>query len=97
VAILSVTEGEDKPLKYPDMFAASRLVLVNKVDLAPHVDADLDLIGENVRRANPDAEILHISARTGEGMAAWLTWLRVELAVIAARGAPARAALVTAD
>jgi hydrogenase nickel incorporation protein HypB len=97
VAILSVTEGEDKPLKYPDMFAASRLVLVNKVDLAPHVDADLGLIAENVRRANPGAEILPVSARTGEGMSAWLTWLRVELAAIGARGAPARAALVTAD
>ncbi len=80
VAILSVTEGEDKPLKYPDMFTASRLALLNKVDLAPHCDVDLDLYEDNLRRVNPKIEIIRISARTGEGMEAWTAWLRSRLA-----------------
>ena len=80
VAILSVTEGEDKPLKYPDMFTASRLALLNKVDLAPHCDVDLDLYEENLRRVNPNIEVIRISARTGEGMEAWIGWLETNLA-----------------
>lgn len=80
VAILSVTEGEDKPLKYPDMFTASRLALLNKVDLAPYCDVDLDLYEENLRRVNPGIEIIRVSARTGEGMDVWLQWLRDRLA-----------------
>lgn len=76
VAILSVTEGEDKPLKYPDMFAASDLVLLNKVDLLPHLDFDIELAEANVRRVNPKARTLRVSARSGEGMDAWLAWLR---------------------
>lgn len=80
VAILSVTEGEDKPLKYPDMFTAARLAILNKTDLAPHCDVDLDAYEVNLRRVNPQIEILRVSARTGEGMAAWLGWLRANLA-----------------
>lgn len=80
VAILSVTEGEDKPLKYPDMFTAARLAILNKTDLAPHCDVDLDLYEANLRRVNPGIEILRVSARTGDGMAAWLDWLRGNLA-----------------
>lgn len=80
VVILSVTEGEDKPLKYPDMFTAARLAILNKTDLAPHCDVDLDLYRANLRRVNPDIEILALSARTGEGMAAWLDWLHARLA-----------------
>lgn len=80
VAILSVTEGEDKPLKYPDMFTASRLALLNKVDLAPHCDVDLDLYEANLRRVNPGIEVIRISARTGEGMGNWLNWLSGALA-----------------
>ncbi|CAN1531417.1 HypB Ni2+-binding GTPase involved in regulation of expression and maturation of urease and hydrogenase [Paracoccaceae bacterium] len=80
VAILSVTEGEDKPLKYTDMFTAARLAILNKIDLAPHCDVDLDLYEANLRRVNPQIEILRISARTGEGMSAWLDWLRARLA-----------------
>jgi hydrogenase nickel incorporation protein HypB len=80
VAILSVTEGEDKPLKYPDMFTAARIALLNKVDLAPHCDVDLDLYEENLRRVNPGIEIIRVSARTGEGMDNWLAWLRSNLA-----------------
>lgn len=84
VAILSVTEGEDKPLKYPDMFTAARLAILNKTDLAPHCDVDMDLYEANLRRVNPDIEILRLSARTGEGMADWLDWLRARLAEKAA-------------
>lgn len=79
VAILSVTEGEDKPLKYPDMFTVSRLALLNKVDLAPYCDVDLDLYEKNLRRVNPAIEVIRISARTGEGMDNWLNWLRGSL------------------
>lgn len=80
VAILSVTEGEDKPLKYPDMFTAARLAILNKVDLAPYCDVDLDLYEANLRRVNPTIDILRVSARTGEGMETWITWLRDRLA-----------------
>ena len=80
VAILSVTEGEDKPLKYPDMFTAARLAVLNKTDLAPNCDVDLDLYEANLRRVNPAIEILRVSARTGDGMQAWLDWLQARLA-----------------
>jgi hydrogenase nickel incorporation protein HypB len=79
VAILSVTEGEDKPLKYPDMFSAARVAVLNKLDLAPHCDVDLNLYEANLRRVNPAIEILRVSARTGEGMSDWLGWLRARL------------------
>jgi len=75
VAILSVTEGEDKPLKYPDMFRAADLVLINKVDLLPYLDFDVDLCEANARRVNPGIEVLRMSAKTGEGFAAWLEWI----------------------
>ncbi|WP_417240361.1 hydrogenase nickel incorporation protein HypB [Celeribacter halophilus] len=80
VAVISVTEGEDKPLKYPDMFTVSEVALLNKIDLAPYCDVDLDLYEENLRRVNPAIEILRISARTGEGMEDWVQWLRDRLA-----------------
>ncbi|MBA3911404.1 MAG: hydrogenase accessory protein HypB [Rhodobacter sp.] len=76
VAILSVTEGEDKPLKYPDIFTASSLAILNKTDLAPHCDADLATYEANLRRIKPKIDILRVSARTGEGMAQWVGWLR---------------------
>ena len=79
VAILSVTEGEDKPLKYPNMFTAARVALLNKIDLTPHCDVDLDLYEENLRRVNPTIEILRVSARTGEGMDQWIGWLTARL------------------
>lgn len=75
VAILSVTEGEDKPLKYPDMFAAARLMVVNKVDLLPYLQFDMDRCIEAARRVNPDIEVIKLSATTGVGMDAWLHWL----------------------
>lgn len=79
VAILSVTEGEDKPLKYPDMFAAARLMVLNKVDLLPHVDFDVAACIANAQRVNPGIEVLLVSARSGQGLDAWLDWLLEQL------------------
>jgi hydrogenase nickel incorporation protein HypB len=79
VAILSVTEGEDKPLKYPDMFTAARLAILNKIDLAPYCDADIDAYKANLRRVNPEIEIFCLSARTGEGFEDWIAWLHQRL------------------
>jgi hydrogenase nickel incorporation protein HypB len=76
VAILSVTEGEDKPLKYPDMFRASDLMLLNKCDLLPYLDFDTNLAIENARRVNPNIQIIRISATSGEGMDEWLEWVK---------------------
>ncbi|WBO24398.1 hydrogenase nickel incorporation protein HypB [Sphingomonas abietis] len=75
VVILSVTEGEDKPLKYPDMFAAADLLLLNKIDLSPHVDFDEERCLELAHRVNPSLPVLRLSARTGDGMDAWLDWI----------------------
>jgi len=75
VAILSVTEGDDKPLKYPDIFHGADLMLLNKVDLLPHVDFDVDACREAVLRINPGIEIIEVSARTGEGLDNWLDWI----------------------
>jgi hydrogenase nickel incorporation protein HypB len=75
VMVSSVTEGEDKPLKYPLMFRACELVLVNKVDLLPHLDFDLDRFLHNVEKVNPDARRMLVSARTGEGVEEWRDWL----------------------
>ena len=75
VAILSVTEGEDKPLKYPDMFAAADVMVLGKVDLLPYLDFDAERCVEYARRINPEIEILRLSAKTGEGMDAWIAWI----------------------
>jgi hydrogenase nickel incorporation protein HypB len=75
VVVLSVTEGEDKPLKYPDMFHAAALMLLNKVDLLPHLSFDVERCLANARRINPAIEIVEVSATTGEGMHDWLTWI----------------------
>ena len=74
--VYSVTEGEDKPLKYPVMFRSVDVVLLNKIDLVPHLDADVDTYLARVREVNPTATVLPVSARTGEGMNAWFDWLR---------------------
>jgi len=76
VVVLSVTEGEDKPLKYPDMFAAADLMLLNKCDLLPHLAFDADLCEANARRINPNIQVLRISATKGEGLDAWLDWVK---------------------
>lgn len=76
VAILSVTEGEDKPLKYPDMFHAADLMILNKTDLLPYLDFDLERCIQYAKRVNPRIKVLQLSARTGEGMSAWTQWLK---------------------
>ena len=76
VVIISVTEGDDKPLKYPTMFAASDLCLINKIDLLPHVDFDVEACEESARRVNPRLEFRRVSATTGEGLDGWYDWLR---------------------
>ncbi|MGF1619547.1 MAG: hydrogenase nickel incorporation protein HypB [Rhodomicrobiaceae bacterium] len=83
VAIISVTEGEDKALKYPHMFQASSLVLVNKIDLLPHLNFDIDRCVDNIRKVNPEAEILLTSASSGEGMDRWYRWIDQQSAAIA--------------
>ncbi|MEY4099939.1 MAG: hypothetical protein RL300_1110 [Pseudomonadota bacterium] len=76
VVVLSVTEGEDKPIKYPDMFRAASLMLLNKVDLLPHLSYDVDAAITYARRVNPAIKVIQISATTGAGMDEWLAFLR---------------------
>ncbi len=76
VAILSVTEGEDKPLKYPDMFHAADIMLLNKIDLLPYLNFDVEQCIEYARRINPGIKILQLSATTGEGMDLWYQWIK---------------------
>ena len=76
VVILSVTEGEDKPIKYPHMFKASRVMLLNKIDLLPHLKFDVERCIAYARQVNPDIEVFRVSAETGEGMPIWYDWLR---------------------
>ncbi|WP_312604789.1 hydrogenase nickel incorporation protein HypB [Kosakonia cowanii] len=78
VAVLSVTEGEDKPLKYPHMFAAASLMLLNKVDLLPYLNFDVEQCIAYAREVNPEIEILLVSATKGDGMDAWLDWLEAQ-------------------
>ena len=90
VAILSVTEGEDKPVKYPDMFAAADLLLINKIDLLPYLEFDVERCIEHARRVKPGIRVLQVSATSGEGLEEWYRWIRLgrELRQI---GLPARA------
>ncbi|MDU5455449.1 hydrogenase nickel incorporation protein HypB [Pseudescherichia vulneris] len=78
VAVLSVTEGEDKPLKYPHMFAAASLMLLNKIDLLPYLHFDVEKCLASARAVNPDIEIIQLSATSGEGMDQWLAWLEAQ-------------------
>jgi hydrogenase nickel incorporation protein HypB len=86
VVVLSVTEGEDKPLKYPDMFAAADLMLLNKSDLLPYLEFDSDACLAAARRVNPRIRILTVSARTGEGLAAFYAWIHARAAAQADPG-----------
>ena len=79
VMILSVTEGEDKPAKYPLMFHESKVLLINKIDLLPYVDCSVEKIREEVLKINPGMTIFEISCKTGEGLDAWYNWLREEV------------------
>ncbi len=85
VVIVSVTEGADKPLKYPHMFAAAELVLVNKIDLLPYVDFDITRFGEYARSIHPDVQIVPISATAGTGLDRWYEWLMQQYRLPAAR------------
>lgn len=76
VMLLSITEGHDKPLKYPLMFQESSALILNKIDLAPHTDADIGKIKRDALSLNPDIRIFEVSCRTGEGLNEWLRWLR---------------------
>lgn len=77
--VVAVTEGEDKPAKYPVMFHAAECIVVNKLDLLPHLDVDLERLMGAIRDVNPDAQVLPLSARTGEGLEAWVQWLMAGL------------------
>lgn len=80
ITILSVPEGDDKPLKYPLMYQVCDLVLVNKTDVMPYFDFDLDTLCKNVAMRNPKARVIPISAQTGDGMDVWYQWLRERVA-----------------
>ncbi len=79
VVIFSVTEGEDKPLKYPTMFGAASIMILNKIDLLPYVEFDVARAIANAKQINPDIVVLRLSGRTGEGFEAWYEWLRREV------------------
>jgi hydrogenase nickel incorporation protein HypB len=87
VVVLSVTEGEDKPIKYPDMFAAADLMVLNKVDLLPHLDFDVAACVAHALRANPRIQVLTVSARTGEGLPALEAWIEARAGLAAADAA----------
>jgi hydrogenase nickel incorporation protein HypB len=76
VVIMSVTEGDDKPVKYPYMFRTSDLCIINKTDLLPYVDFDIEKAKEYTRQINPELEILEVSVKTGDGMEGWYSWIR---------------------
>jgi hydrogenase nickel incorporation protein HypB len=79
VALLSVTEGEDKPLKYPLMFHEADCLLITKLDLAPYLEVRLETILANVRQINTHAQIIPVSAKTGEGLPVWFDWIRQQV------------------
>ncbi len=90
VVVLAVTEGEDKPLKYPVMFHKADLVLISKVDLLPHLpEIGVERIVENLRRVMPNPNYLAVSARTGEGIDGWIAWLHDQETPIAQHAAEA--------
>ncbi len=78
--VYSITEGEEKPLKYPVMFRTADVVVVNKMDLLPHLDFDLALFEANLAKVNPDAPVIHLSCRTGHGLESWFAWIAARLA-----------------
>lgn len=77
--VISVTEGDDKPLKYPDMFHSSTLCIINKIDLLPYVKFDVEKAKEYARKVNPKLEIIELSCTTGEGMSQWYDWLKAKV------------------
>lgn len=81
VVIISVTEGDDKPLKYPDMFHTSTLCVINKIDLLPYVPFSMEKVKENAKKVNPNLEILEVSCTSGEGLQQWYSWLKSKVRV----------------
>lgn len=79
VALLSITEGEDKPLKYPIMFQEADCLLITKMDLAPYLDIDLAKIEANVRQMNPHITLIPVSAKTGQGLETWFNWVKTQV------------------
>jgi len=90
VALVSVTEGEDKPLKYPALFHAASVLLVTKVDLLPHLDLDVEALERNARSVNPDLRAFRVSSRTGEGLDGWLGYLEARVAGRRSEASPPR-------
>lgn len=82
IALLSVTEGEDKPLKYPVMFQEADCLLITKTDLVPYLDIDLNRIADNVRQMNPTVTIISVSAKTGTGLDQWFDWVQSQISKI---------------
>jgi hydrogenase nickel incorporation protein HypB len=78
VVIISVTEGDDKPIKYPDMFQSSQLCIINKIDLLPYLKCDLNKLKQYARRVNPAMEFIELSCTSGEGLSQWYDWLKKE-------------------
>ncbi|MGL6133855.1 MAG: hydrogenase nickel incorporation protein HypB [Prochlorococcaceae cyanobacterium] len=89
VALLSVTEGDDKPLKYPVMFREAHCVLITKIDLLPHLPVELERIEAHIHQVNPRCAVIPVSATSGEGLGAWHGWVKNQLAGIAAAADPA--------
>jgi hydrogenase nickel incorporation protein HypB len=81
VVIISVTEGDDKPLKYPDMFHTSTLCVINKIDLLPYVPFSMDKVKENAKKINPKLEFRELSCTSGEGLESWYSWLRSKVLI----------------
>ena len=79
VVVISVTEGADKPLKYPLMFEVCQALIINKIDVLPYFDFNMDKVREFAHKRNPDIEIFPISAKTGEGVDAWCNWLEAQV------------------
>jgi hydrogenase nickel incorporation protein HypB len=79
IVVLSVTEGEDKPLKYPNIFVRADLLILNKIDLLPHVPVDADLVVRNARRVHPGLDVVMTSCLTGDGIDEWISWLELRL------------------
>jgi len=79
VVVISVTEGDDKPLKYPHMFAAADLIVINKIDLLPYVDFDVDRCQRDARSLNPDVDIVSLSVKSGAGLKSWYEWIKVKV------------------
>jgi hydrogenase nickel incorporation protein HypB len=79
VVIISTTEGEDKPIKYPPMFASAQLCIINKTDLLPYVDFDMKKVKEYALQVNPELEFIEMSVKTGEGLQTWYDWLKKQL------------------